>query len=390
MDPARATRAAGGGRQGGWLLVAAVLGLALGFGGSVMPRSEAVTEDTGIRLPPGFRIGVFAHRLAGARFMTLDPTGTVLLTVPSAGRVVALPDADGDGRADAIVTVVKGLDHPHGLAFRDGALHVAEVGRVLRFDYDAARRLASNLSVVVPDLPPGGSHWTRTIAFDRAGALLISVGSSCNVCREADGRRGAVLRHDADGRNGRIFASGLRNAVGLAVHPASGALWATVNERDWRGDDLPPDLVTEVRDGAFYGWPDCFTVAGRPRADPDSPRAECGRVTPPSVEIQAHSAPLGLAFYTGRQFPAEYHGDLFVAYHGSWNRRVPTGYKVVRVRFRDGRPEGPVEDFATGWSRDGVVIGRPVDVLVARDGALLVSDDAGGRVWRISVGGPSR
>jgi glucose/arabinose dehydrogenase len=261
---------------------------------------------------------------------------------------------------------------------------VAETGRVLRFRYDPAALRATEPAVVVPDLPPGGGHWTRTIAFGPDGRLYVSVGSSCNVCREQDPRRAAILRYEADGSGERLFASGLRNAVGIAFQPGTGALWATVNERDWRGDDLPPDQITEVKEGRFYGWPDCFAAGGR--AVPDdrfSGSASCPPMALPTIEIQAHSAPLGLAFYTGRLFPPEYRGSLFVAYQGSWNRSVPTGYKVVRVPFQNGNP-GAVEDFATGWLADGRVHGRPIDLAVGADGALYLTDQSAARVYRIS------
>ena len=339
--------------------------------------TPAPAQVPGITLPPGFRIDVFATGLDGPRFMAVDPAGILLVSIPGQGRVVALPDRDGDGKADAIITVADGLDRPHGLAFHDRQLYVAETGRVRRFRYDPATFKATAPAVVVPKLPAGEGHWTRTIAFDRDGRLYVSVGSSCNVCRERDARRAAILRSNPDGSGEAIFASGLRNAVGIAFHPATGALWATVNERDWLGDDLPPDYVTEVKEGGFYGWPDCFVAKGRPAVDSRVTRAErCSAITLPTLEIQAHSAPLGLAFYAGRLFPPEYRGSLFVAYHGSWNRSVPTGYKVVRVKFEKGRPTGEVEDFATGWlGSGGRVSGRPVDLLVGRDGALYLSSD---------------
>jgi glucose/arabinose dehydrogenase len=338
-------------------------------------------DEPRIVLPPGFRSEVFASGLGSPRFMVEDPAGTLLVSVPRQSRVLALPDRDGDGRADQVVTVADGLASPHGLAFREGALYVAETGKVLRLRYDPAALRASAPAVVVPNLPPGGGHWTRTVVFGPDGHMYVSVGSSCNVCQEQDARRAAVLRYRADGSGETLFATGLRNAVGLAFHPATGALWATVNERDWRGDDLPPDYVTEVKAGGFYGWPDCYVAGGR--AVPDARGARCDQVTPPTLEIQAHSAPLGLAFYTGSRFPEEYRGDLFVAYQGSWNRSVPTGYKVVRIRFREGRAVS-VEDFATGWLADGRVSGRPVDVLAGRDGALYVSDQGAGRIYRIT------
>jgi glucose/arabinose dehydrogenase len=348
-----------------------------------LAMSAPASAQLHLDLPPGFSVSVFASGLGAPRFLTLDPSGTILVSIPTQGRVVALPDAGAPA-----LTIVEGLDRPHGLAWKDGDLYVAETGRVLRFRYDRATRKATEGAVVVPNLPRGGSHWTRTIAFGPDGRLYLSMGSSCNVCREADPRRAAILRYRPDGSGEELFATGLRNAVGLAFSPTTGALWAAVNERDWRGDDVPPDYITEVRTRAFYGWPDCMTVQGRVVVDERfGGSGRCSRVTPPSVEIQAHSAPLGLAFYTGRQFPAEYRGDLFVAYHGSWNRSVPTGYKVVRVRFKDGKPLG-VEDFATGWLQGGRVLGRPVDVIVGRDGALYVSDDSSGRVDRITYRPP--
>ncbi|HEX7786403.1 MAG TPA: PQQ-dependent sugar dehydrogenase [Methylomirabilota bacterium] len=348
--------------------------------------SGPATAQTGPRLtvPRGFSIDVFADGLGGVRLMARDPAGTLLVSVPGDGRVLALPDKNADSRADPAVTVVHGLDQPHGLAFQDGALVVAETGRVLRFAYDPASMKATGRTVLVPDLPRGGRHWTRTVAIGPDGHLYVSVGSSCNVCREKDRRRGAIVRYNRDGSAETLFASGLRNAVGLAFQPGAGALWATVNERDWRGDDAPSEYVTEVREGAFYGWPDCMAVHGK--LTPDTRferRARCDGVTAPSFEIQAHSAPMGIAFYTGSQFPAEYQGSAFVAYRGSWNRTVPTGYKVVVVRFRDGRPVG-VEDFVTGWLEGASSWGRPVGVIVGRDGALYVSDQGAGRIYRIS------
>lgn len=348
-------------------------------------RPDPAAAQTGPRftLPPGFAIDVFADGVGSIRLMAFDPAGTILVSEPSRGRVLTLPDKNGDARADAALTVVDGLDSPHGLAFKDGALYVAETGRVLRFRYDPAAMKASDQTVVVPNLPRGQQHWSRTVVFGPDGHMYVSVGSSCNVCRESDKRRAAVVRYNADGSGETIFASGLRNAVGLAFHPA-GVLWATVNERDWRGDDAPSEYVTEVKPGAFYGWPDCMAVAGELKPDTRFDRnARCDGVTRATREIQAHSAPIGIAFYTGTQFPPEYRGSAFVAYRGSWNRSVPTGYKVVVVRFRDGRPTA-VEDFITGWLEGASSWGRPVDVIVGRDGALYVSDQGAGRIYRIT------
>ncbi len=347
------------------------------------PGAASAQTAPKFTLPPGFAIDVFAQGVGSVRFMTMDPAGTLLVSEPSRGRVLALPDKAGKGKADGIQTVVEGLDQPHGLAFKDGALYIAEGSRVQRFSYDPATMKATQPAVVVRNLPAGGNHWTRTVVFGPDGHMYVSVGSSCNVCRENDKRRAAVVRYNGDGSGEQLFATGLRNAVGLAFHPATGVLWATVNERDWRGDDVPNDMVTEVKEGAFYGWPDCLPAGGKPIPDDRFQKgAHCENVTSPTVGIQAHSAPIGLAFYTGTQFPAEYRGNLFVVYRGSWNRTIPTGYKVVRIPFKDGKPAG-VQDFVTGWLDGASAWGRPVDVVMGRDGALYVSDQGAGQIYRI-------
>jgi len=358
--------------------------LALGLLALGLPGVADAQGGPKLKVPPGFAIDVFADNVGSVRFMAVDPAGTLLVSEPSAGRVLALPDKNRDGKADSVQTVVTGLDQPHGLAFREGALYVAENSRVQRFAYDPAAMKATR-GTVLARLPSGGGHWTRTVVFGPDGRMYVSVGSSCNVCRESDPRRAVVLRFNADGSGEQIFASGMRNAVGLAFHPTTGVLWATVNERDWRGDDVPPDYVTEVREGTFHGWPDCMVVRGRVIADTAFAKgAACDKVTPPTVEIQAHSAPIGLAFYTGTQFPEGYRGSLFVAYRGSWNRTLPTGYKIVRIPFRGGQPAGAPEDFATGWLEGSSSWGRPVDLVVGRDAALYLSDQGAGRIYRIS------
>jgi glucose/arabinose dehydrogenase len=357
---------------------------------AVLVATAAPAQEPQITVPPGFAVSVFASGFDRARFMAVDPRGTLLLSDPGAGKIVALPDADRDGRADAVREVARGLDLPHGMAFHEGRLLVAETGRVLRFEYDPHTRRASAPRVLIDGLPRGGNHPYRTIVLGPDERLYLSIGSSCNVCEERDRRRAAILRYDPDGTGETFVATGVRNAVGIAFNPATGRLWATINERDWRGDDVPPDYISEIVEGGFYGWPSCY-VQGRkvwPDTDPAFRNPEaCARTTLPTLEIQAHSAPIGLAFYTGRQFPEEYRGDLFVAYQGSWNRTVPTGYKVVRVRMRDGQPVG-IEDFATGWLRGGRAFGSLVDIIVGADGALYVSDQRAGAVYRIAYTGP--
>jgi glucose/arabinose dehydrogenase len=339
-------------------------------------------QDQALHLPPGFQIAVFAQDLRGVRYLALGPGGggggVVYASRPGAGDIVRLPDGDGDGVADSVVTVARGLDGPFGIAFRGDTMYVAEQTSVKRFDPGAAAPVT-----VVPRLPGGRGHSTRTVVFGTDGKMYVSVGSSCNICDESDSMRAAVLQFNRDGSGGRVFARGLRNSVGLAVHPTTGELWATNNDRDQLGDNLPPERINIIKDGKYYGWPQCYLPGQR---NPEYPTADCGAVEPPAITFQAHSAPLGMTFSTGTAFPTEYRGDAFVAYHGSWNRSVPTGAKVVRVQVENGRPVG-IDDFIVGWQRpDGTRWGRPVGLVVAADGALLVSDDMGGKIWRVTYG----
>ena len=318
--------------------------------------------------------------------MALGPDGELYVAERGAGRVVRLPDRDDDGVADGLEVAANGLRAPSSIAFHlRGSLYVGETTRIVRLSDPDASGAYQARETVIDGLPSGG-HDTRTVLFSPDGSyLFVSIGSSCNVCVESDERRAAIMRYDPDGHGGQVYARGLRNAVGMAFRPGTDELWASVNGRDRLGDDQPPETVYLVREGDDAGWPRCH--AGR-IVDPDFGKpGACDGVAVPAVEMQAHSAPLGLTFYTGQQFPQEYRGDLFVAFHGSWNRSVPTGYKVVRIPMNDGQP-GPVSDFAVGWLRaDGSRWGRPVDVLSGPDGSLFVSDDAYGFVYRIYYSG---
>jgi glucose/arabinose dehydrogenase len=338
-----------------------------------------------ITVPAGFRIGVFAERLGGARGLAVDPGGVVLVSIPATGRVLALPDRRSTGRATEVRTVLSDLDRPHGLAFRRGHLYVAETGRIVRYRYDAAKLAALEPTVVVRGLPHGGHHWTRSIAFGPDDRLYVAIGSSCDVCRERDPRRASIMRYGPDGAREELFATGLRNPVGLAFHPVSGALWTTVNERDWPGGGAPPDYVTAVRRGAHYGWPTCFAERHAFLPDPTLPDpGGCSAMALPSVELVPHAAPLGLAFYTATRFPAEYAGNLFVALHGSRAGLPLAGYGIARIRFRGGDVVG-IEPFGGGWRQGDRVIGRPVDLVIGRDGSLFVSDDHADRVYRVTT-----
>jgi glucose/arabinose dehydrogenase len=354
-----------------------------GSAGRALPDSAYVMVRLGgnaLVVPRGFTVTTFADDLAGVRLLATGPDGSVHASLPRDGRVVRLPDADGDGRADRVETVVEGLREPHGLAFRGDTLYVAEVHRVVRLIPPTSR-----IEVVVGSLPADGGHSSRTVIF-HGDTMYVSVGSSCNLCRERDPRRAAILRYAPDGTGETRYATGLRNSVGMTVHPVTGELWATNNDRDRLGDDVPPDRVNVIREGGWYGWPDCH-LPDTPNPEYAADAARCADAVGPVVTLPAHSAPLGLAFYTGRQFPEAYRGDLFVALHGSWDRSTPIGYQVVRVPMRDGRPAGPTEDFVVGWQLGRRWWGRPVDLLVAPDGALLISDDAGGRIFRVWYAG---
>jgi glucose/arabinose dehydrogenase len=360
----------------------------------LIERAQAGTNaaDMPLTLPPGFSISLFAKGLEKPRVMALDPDGTLLVSIPSQGRVVALPDRDRDGTADRIVTVVDGLDRPHGLAFRcapECRLFIAEEDRVHVYSYDRKDLKAVKERKIV-GLPKGGFHVTRTLLFlprPHDDKLLISVGSSCNACIEKDRRRAAVLVVPAAGGSVATFASGLRNAVFMTVHPGTRRVWVTEMGRDLLGDDLPPDEINILEQGRDYGWPFCYGKNVHDNDfDPDRTHLCREPETVPSyVDIPAHSAPLGLAFFPREGWPEEFQNDLLVAYHGSWNRSVPTGYKIVRHRLdKEGRYLGK-EDFITGWlAKDGTALGRPVDILVRTDGTIFVSDDKAGLIYRIS------
>ena len=357
-----------------------------GLGGGHASEQE-VSE---LRVPEGFRVGLFASDVANARMLGVTAEGDLLVSSPRAGRVLlVLRDADGDGHADATKVLLDGLDRPHGLDLHDGWLYVAEGGAVgrVRFD-DHARRVVGDYERIVEGLPSGGNHWTRTLRFGPDGWMYVSIGSSCNVCEETDPRRAAMLRYRPDGSGQEIYATGLRNAVGFDWRPATGELYATDNGRDLLGDDFPPCELDRVERGQFYGWP---YANGDRVPDPDFGDAHPGEVArsvPPVHGFRAHNAPLGIRFLSGPTLPPAYQGAALVALHGSWNRTHKDGYKVVSLHWQDG---AIVErDFLTGFLRDDDVVGRPVDVAEGPDGAIYVSDDYAGAIYRVAYGeGPA-
>lgn len=344
------------------------------------PTGAAGRAD--LHLPDGFISSIFAEGLDDPRFMTVAPDGTLFVAERGKSRVVALPDQNQDGQADELVVIAEGFERPSSVTFRPGSqeLYVGETPRVTRLQLDGLKVISRE--IIISDLPAQRGHHTTTVLFDQNDQLYVSVGSTCNVCEEDDPHLATVWRYNADGSNGRPYMIGLRNAVGLALNPATGQIWASNNGRDLLGKDIPPETVYILEDGADAGWPRCH--AGD-ISDPDygSPSA-CEGVATPVIKMQAHGAPLGMTFYDNNRFPTDYQEDLFIAFHGSWNRVPPTGYKIVRIPIDAGEIAGSPEDFATGWLLpNDDSLGRPVDIVVATDGALLISDDKGGFIYRI-------
>lgn len=359
-----------------------------------MERVSASGELSFLQLPPEFSLRIFSRNVPGARAIAMDPNGTLIVSLTSSGRIVALLDKNTDGAADEERLVLSGLNRPHGLAFHCEQsqcwLYVAETDRVIRYQYDV-----DNLRVTDPknilDLPSDGGHSTRTLliaSLDGRDKLLISVGSSCNVCVERDPMRAAVTLANLDGSEARVFASGLRNAVFMARHPVTGDIWVTENGRDFLGDNLPPDEINILQEGKNYGWPYCYGKNVHDDSFDPLRTHVCNEseTLPSHIDIQAHSAPLGITFTSGDGWPHAYQNSLLVAYHGSWNRSSPTGYKIVRYQLDDQGSVRGQEDFITGWLQPGgVVKGRPVALLAQPDGVMYISDDQAGVVYRLKV-----
>ncbi|SHG01397.1 PQQ-dependent sugar dehydrogenase [Bradyrhizobium erythrophlei] len=376
----------------------------------VVPRPSTAIPHA----PPGFKVELFAGGLSGPREMRVAPNGDIFIAETHAGRIRVLRAADGDSKPSVNEIFASGLNQPFGIAFFPSGekpqwIYVANIDSVVRFPYAGSETKASGKpDIIVAGLPSGGAHTTRNLVFTTDNKrMLVSVGSRSN---DAEGLasligelqswtgkyplgaslgtemdRAAVLAFDPDGKRLGVFATGIRNCVGLAIHPVSGDVYCSTNERDGLGDNLVPDYITRVREGAFYGWP-WFYIGDHEDPRHVGQRADLkGKITTPDVLIQAHSASLGLTFYDGKMFPPEFSGNGFAAEHGSWNRSKRTGYKVIRIPLKDGSPTGEYEDFLTGFViNDSDVWGRPVGVTVAHDGALLVSEDANGTIWRIT------
>ena len=386
-------------------------------GGSASNSADKVAPPQAVapRVPNGFSATMIASGLRGPRVVRTAPNGDLFVADSRADRVL-IYRLDDSGKVAEKATFADGLRQPYGIAFhpadRPEWVYVANSDSIVRFPYHDGDLKAFGKPETIVSGIPSNHHWTRDIVFSADGkTLYLSVGSGSNVAegigkapeggvevwaaKEAPGAawgseqgRAEVRAYDPDGGNGRVVATGLRNCSGMTLQPATGALWCVVNERDGLGDDLPFEYATTVKQGAFYGWPWYYIGSNEDPRHAGARRDLAGKVTVPDVLMQAHSAPLGIAFYQGSQFPAEYRGDAFVTLHGSWNRGTRTGYKVVRLKFENGRPTGAYEDFMTGFVvSDAAVWGRPVGVAVAKDGALIVTEDGSGTIWRVAYNG---
>lgn len=361
-----------------------------------------------LTVPPGFNATIFSRDVPGARVMTRDPKGTMLVSETlegTNGKVVALPDANRDSKADKVVTVLEHLNQPHGITVICAptgnppcTLYVAETGSLKSYAYDAETMTATNPKELTT-FPTGSGHFTRTIIPAADGkSLFISIGSSCNVCNETNPLRATIQLFDLTTNTTKTFATGLRNSVFMALNPVSGELWATDNGRDLLGDNIPPDDLNIVKLGGDYGWPLCY---GQNIHDTDFDKKKyiqdpCAGKIPPHIELPAHSAALGLAFVPEEGWPNEWGNDALVAFHGSWNRSTPAGYKVVRIDLdAKGNQIGPIQDFITGFLPSGAkntgdAIGRPVGLMAEPGGVLYVSDDRAGAIYRVALTEPAR
>ena len=325
---------------------------------SQTPRPGENTTQLPLKIPDGYSISIYAKDLINPRDLIQDPNGNILVSITSSGKVISIINGNSE-------TVVSNLNNPHGLAFNGNKLYIAETNSVSIYDYDLVTHKTTNKKKII-DLPSGGGHFTRSLLI-KENKLYVSTGSSCNVCIETDPKRASIWYSNLDGSDLKPFATGLRNSVFMTLNPKTNEIWATNMGRDFLGDNLPPETVNIIRQEANYGWPFCYgNKITDNETNSNGSKFDCSKMSSPELSFQAHSAPLGLAFLGN---------DLLVAYHGSWNRSAPTGYKVVR--FHNGKEE----DFITGWLQpDGNVLGRPVDILVRGEG-IYISDDKAGVIY---------
>ncbi len=335
-----------------------------------------------LQMPPGFEIRIFADGIENARQMARGDSGVIFVGSRSAGKIHAVTDEDQDGVANQIWQIADGLKMPSGLQFRDGSLYVGDLNRILRYDnIESSLKNPPDPVVVTDSLPDKTHHGWKYLLFGPDGWLYIPVGAPCNICDEPGFAE--IRRMKADGSGMEVFASGVRNSVGMAIHPDTGELWFTDNGRDMLGDDLPADELNHAPvAGLHFGYPYCHQ-GDLPDEEFGQGRS-CGDYQPPALKLGAHVAALGMSFYDGKMFPAEYRGDLFIARHGSWNRSSKVGYDIVRIRFDDRGQVESMQPFVTGWLQGEEEWGRPSDVMQLPDGSMLIADDAANAIYRVT------
>lgn len=355
--------------------------------GSTIEAPSTQQIGSRFRVPQGFGLSLYATGLGNVRWLHATPDGDLLASRPRKGDVVLIArDDDADGKSDGIYPLIADLNRPQGLELRDGWLYIAETDAIGRIRFDSASRsVDGDFDRIAKGFPGGGNHWSRTLGFGPDNLLYLSIGSSCNVCREDDPRRAAMLRFQPDGSGAEVVATGLRNSVGFDWQPGTNHLYATDNGRDLLGNDFPPCELNRIEMGNFYGWP---LANGDRVPDPDYGAGQIERIRasiPPAYPFRAHTAPLGISFIRGSRIPDTLRGAALVALHGSWNRTIKDGYKVVSLHWQ---PDGSIReaDFMTGFERDDDVIGRPVHVIEGADGAFYISDDYAGAIWRVAYG----
>jgi len=366
---------------------------------AVFSRPVPRPADVWPQAPAGFKVQLYSTDLKGPRIIVKAPNGDLFVSETNTGQIMVLRGMTADGKAEQVSEFASGLRLPFGIAFYPRGkdpkyVYVADTNEVVRFPYQNGDLKARGpMEVIVPNLPAGPNHFARGVAFSLDNKqMFISVGSHSNVPPATDPdpdplefHRADILEASPDGSGLKVYASGIRNGSGLTVNPKTGEVWTSVNERDEIGDNLPPDYVTHVQEGGFYGWPWYYTGDHQDPRFPGKHPELADKVLVPDVLLEPHDASLGLTFYYGKQFPKEYRGQLFVAEHGSWNRSIRTGYEVIMAFMKDGHATGSYEDFLTGFVLpDGNCWGRPVGVAVAQDGSLIVTDDGSNSVWRVS------
>jgi glucose/arabinose dehydrogenase len=354
------------------------------------PATFSESLLTQLKLPPGFQIAVFAKDLGKPRMIAVHPNGSLLVTRPETDEVLMLQDQNNDGKSDQTKVIASGLKQVHGIAVRQNQLYLATVKEI--YVSHIQENGITKPRAIVKNLPDGGQHYRRSLEFGKDGMMYVHIGSTCNDCNESDDEHATILQFAADGTGRKVFSKGLRNTIGYGWHPETGEMWGMDHGSDFRGDTLPPEEFNQLKMGADYGWPLCF---GKQQIDPMRPdppgstKAEyCKKTVGSTLEYDAHSSPIDFLFYTGAQFPADYKNDAFVAMHGSWNRKPPSGYKVVKINFENGKPVA-FEDFISGFLiEDGKkFISRPAGLAQGKDGSLFISDDGNGVIYQVTYKG---